>query len=269
MGIIQKELMNSLQKQYYAQIPFPIERSQIEEAMSSFFQFLEQPDEIKNYIDFTIAPMHRRGDVGFKHRDPGDHIYNDSKDFFHYHPAIFEKHAEFLDRNPNVKDFMLKAKPIWEEVSEIISHILTEMESDHPGLKDKIMDTEHPHILLRFLKYNWEESQKNLAKPHFDAGSFTLAIAESCQGLRIGSGPEDLKLVEHIEGNALFMISSNYQKIMENSDLKPAWHDVIQLDETKIGKSYARWALVAFIEAKDVEALSREENHRFYIPFAA
>jgi hypothetical protein len=39
---------------------------------------------------------------------------------------------------------------------------------------------------------------------------------------------------------------------------------VIQLDESVIGKPFARWAIVAFIEAHGVEALSRSETHNWY-----
>lgn len=264
MQIYNKNIYNQLQERYFAQIPFPLPRTQIEEAVVAFLKFLDEPESVKNHIDFTIAPMHRRGDVGFKHRDPGDHIYNDSKDFFHYHPAIFEKYADFVQKNPALNDFLMKAKPIWEQTFTILKSILGQFETDYPGLCSKIFDVPYPHVLLRFLKYNWDSSQKYLAKPHFDAGSFTLAIAESCPGLRIGSCPEDLKLVEHQKGNALFMISSNFQKVMEGSDLKPGWHDVIQLDESKIGKPFARWAVVAFIEADGVEALPREETRKYY-----
>ena len=40
--------------------------------------------------------------------------------------------------------------------------------------------------------------------------------------------------------------------------------NVIQMDETSVGTSFSRWAIVAFIEAHNVEALSREETHKFY-----
>lgn len=122
-----------------------------------------------------------------------------------------------------------------------------------------------PHLLLRFLKYDWQSSGKYLAKPHFDAGSFTLAIAESSPGLRIGSCPENLKQVNHKAGNAIFMLASNFQKIMDTQELSAGWHDVIQTDQTLIGKPYARWAIVAFIEGHGIEALSRSETHKWYV----
>lgn len=263
--LITDETVQLLQKQMYAQVPFAIKRDVLEQAVIAFFKFLEEPDAVKSHIDFTIAPIHRRGDVGFKHRDPNDHLYNDSKDFFHFHPALFKHYEAFLQAHPLVLDFVMKAKPIWELVYKTVYGILQAFEKQFPGTVDKVFATDDVHILLRFLRYNWQESGKYLAKPHFDAGSFTLAIAESSPGLRIGSCPDDLKLVEHKEEHAVFMMASNFKQIMDTNEFSAGWHDVIQLDETLIGKPCARWAIVAFIEAHGVKALPRSETHKWYI----
>lgn len=257
-------VFKALLKNHYAQVPFPIDAAVFEEAISAFFRFLDEPDAIKNHIDFTIAPLHRRGDVGYKHRNASDHIYNDSKDFFHFHPALLEKYDAFLNANPVVCDFVMKAKPIWDLAYKTVYEILQSLDNKFPKLVKNVFETEHAHVLLRFLKYDWQESGKYLAKPHFDAGSFTLAIAESSPGLRIGSCPENLKLVEHKNQHAIFMLSSNFKQIMPTDELSAGWHDVIQLDETLIGKPFARWAIVAFIEAHGVVALSRAETHKWY-----
>ncbi|WED44453.1 hypothetical protein [Legionella cardiaca] len=257
-------IFQTLQKQSYVQVPFLMETSVLTNAVTAFFKFLEEPDSVKNHIDFSIAPLHRRGDVGFKHRNAGEHIYNDSKDFFHFHPALFEKYRDFLNENAVVFDFVSKAKPIWDLAYKTVYNILHTLEEKFPGVVKKVFDTEHAHLLLRFLKYDWQESGKYLAKPHFDAGSFTLAIAESSPGLRIGSCPDNLKLVEHREGHAIFMLSSNFAQVIETEELSAGWHDVIQLDETLIGKPYARWAIVAFIDGHGVKALPRSETHKWY-----
>jgi len=254
----------TLKEKPYLQVDFPIPRPQLEEAMTSFLKFLDLPDAIKTHIDFTVAPLHRRGDIGFKHRDPQEGLYNDSKDFFHFHPAIFERYSEFIKANPVVQDFMLKAKPIWDATYEVTHRIMQFIDKRFPGSSAKIFETNEPHIMVRFLKYNWAVSGKYLAKPHFDAGSFTLAIAESCPGLRIGKGPGDLEVVDHKEGHTIFMVSSNFKKVLDTDDFSPGWHDVIQMNETQIGKPFARWAIVAFIEGANVEALPRSETHKWY-----
>jgi hypothetical protein len=169
-----------------------------------------------------------------------------------------------LNENPIVLDFVTHAKPIWDATYDVVYQIMASFDAPFPGAQSKIFDAEHVHILLRFLKYNWAESGKYLAKPHFDAGSFSLAIAESCPGLRIGTGPDDLELIQHQDNHALFMISSNHKKIIDSDAICAGWHDVIQMDETQIGKPFSRWALVAFIEGQGVEALPRTETHKWY-----
>jgi len=263
MAINYPKIRKELQENHYANIPIPLTQKIIEEGMQSFLAFLKEPDEIKNHINFSISPLHRRGDVGFKHREPKDGPYRDSKSFFHYHPLLIEKYEDFLKDNPIVLNFVEKAQPIWELVSTTMKDILKSFESEFPGTYDKVFATQHPHILLRFLKYNWQESSQYLAKPHYDAGSFTLGLAESEAGLRIGSKPEDLKPINHKKGNGIFMLSSNYKKVLNTNEFLPGWHDVVQLEKEKIGRPYARWAIVGFIEAIDVEAYSREETHKY------
>ncbi len=264
MTINGKELFDSLKKKPYVHIPFSIKHAQLDDAMDSYIKFLALSDEVKNHIDLKISPMHRRGDIGFKHRDPSEDIYNDSKDFFHFHPLILEEYGEFMRQQPVVEEFLNKAKPIWDEVYNVTYQIISSFDNDFPGASSKIFDTENVHVIIRFLKYDWANSGKYLAKPHFDAGSFTLALAESCQGLRIGKGPDDLETVDHQDGQAIFMLSSNFQKIIDTDELAAGWHDVVQLDETQLGKPFARWAIVTFIEGHSVEALPRAETHKWY-----
>ncbi len=157
------------------------------------------------------------------------------------------------------------AQILWEEIYTLTSNVMKSFDIPFPGTHAKIFDTQNPHIILRFLKYNWTTSGKHLAKPHFDAGSFTLALAESSPGLRIGKGPEDLEIVRPKKNNALFMVSSNYKKLLPTDALSPAWHDVIQLDETHMGKPFARWAIVAFIDGHGVASLPRTQTHKWSI----
>lgn len=248
----------------YAVVSFPTDQNEIQQAIDAFFEFLKLPDDVKYQLTAKISPRHRRGEVGFQHRDPDDGIYNDSKDFFHYHPVLKEEHNQLIEETPVIRNFLMAANVLWEKVYTTVYEILEFFDKDHPGTLDKIFDAKNPHIILRFLKYNFNEAGKYLAKPHFDAGSFTLAIAESCPGLRIGTNPDDLEIVHHHTNQAIFMISSNIQKIIESNELKPGWHDVIQLEENKIGKPFARWALVAFIDGHNVEALPRRETHKWY-----
>lgn len=256
--------IEELYKKPYTNVPFPIHKIQIKAAIDSFFEFLNLPLDKKGTIHLKISPQHRRGELGFVHRDPEDHLYNDSKDFFHYHPIIEKQYADFIQQNPVIENFLKNAAPLWEAVYQTTKAILSFFEADYPGTLAKIFDSQTPHILLRFLRYDYATSGLYLAKPHFDSGSFTLAIAESSPGLRIGTYPDDLELVTHEEDNAIFMVSSNFRKIINNDKLKPAWHDVIQSDLSKRDHPFSRWALVAFVDGHSVESLSRHETHKFY-----
>lgn len=258
--------LSILHQKPYIQIPFKIDNWQLVKAVESFFKFLELPEEEKNYIDTKISPMHRRGELGYRHRDPADDIYNDSKDFFHYHPIVQKEFANFINSNKIVSDFISKAQPIWQAVYDTMYEIISVFETEYSGSLDKVFNSKEPHIVLRFLKYEFSKSSQYLAQPHFDSGSFTLALAESCPGLRIGTGPSDLEIINHQDSNAIFMVSSNYKKIIDDDRLKPAWHDVIQMDKSKLGKSFARWAIVAFIDGHSVEALPRSETHKWSTP---
>lgn len=264
--LVADEIYAQLCADGYLQVPFALSRQQCQQAIDAFMIFLSLPETVKGHISFKIAPRHRRGDVGYCHRKSEDHIYNDSKEYFHFHPAVMERYESFIQSQPLVEAFFNQALPIWELASQTVSSILRGLDNRFPGLHDKVFATKDVHILLRFLKYEWNHAGKYLAKPHYDAGSFTLAIAESSQGLRIGKEPDSLNLVEHQANQALFFLSSNYQKLIDDSNLKAGWHDVIQLDETQIGLPYARWAIVAFVEGHNLEALSREQTHKWYQP---
>ena len=236
---------------------------ELSSAVDSFFKFLDEPQKVKETIDYKLSKAHRRAEVGYKKREAEDN-YKDRKDFFHYHPIILLKHKEFIQQHSVVEDFLEKANVVWEAIESLAKQILTLLECDYPDLVKKVYDTDNTHLLLRFLKYEWDEAGKYLAKPHFDAGSFTIAISESCKGLRIGKSSKDLTEVEHEDGKVLFMLSRNCDKLGIR-DLPPGWHDAIQSDDTNLGKSCARWAVVFFIEGHNVTAPDKKETHKFHI----
>jgi isopenicillin N synthase-like dioxygenase len=119
-----------------------------------------------------------------------------------------------------------------------------------------VFDTEEPHIVLRLVYYQAHPQQEILARPHFDAGSFTLAIAESAPGLRIGSKQENLELVPYDKNGMIFMLGANCGRMVPHEKLLPSWHDVIRLDNLT-----TRWELVAFIDGHSVESPSLHDTH--------
>lgn len=183
-------IKKSLDENHFYKVPFPVSKKVIDDAVLAFFDFLKEPDEVKNAVNFKVKPESRRGDVGYVKRDPSESLYNDSKEYFHYHAAIEEHYPELLKSNIALKKFSDKAYPIWMAAKDKVGEILAAFEPSFPGISAKFFDLKEPEILLRFLRYNWSRSGKYLAKPHYDAGSCTLAIAESAPGLRIGRSDE-------------------------------------------------------------------------------
>lgn len=256
-------LYNSIHEQFYALVPFEVDSTLFSESIDAFFAFLEQPDEIKNFMSFKIAPQHRRGDLGLVHREPTEDGYGDKKDFFHYHPRLFAEYKQFAAENPVVERFMTTADKIWRLAADATRNVLLSLESYSPGVCGKVFDTDEPHLVLRLLRYQWDSTQELLAKPHFDAGSFTLALAESCPGLRIGSGPHDLKCVSYHPGQAIFFLSVTAQQLMGRDELLPGWHDVVMLNKENVGQKHVRWAIVMFINGHGEPSISRNDTHRW------
>lgn len=202
---IPKNFYEQLAQQYYAPVPFKYGHAFCTEAVQSFFRFIAQPDRVTKQFDGRLSSEHRRGDLGlvYRHKTKSNE-YNDKKCFFHYHPVLLKQHREAIEKNPVVKDFFTKADALWHEVYRQLQQVLLRLEKKHPGIYSRVLQTKEPHIIVRFLRYDIQTPGKLLAKPHFDAGAMTFAIAESKPGLRMGSGPENLKLVTHHDKQALF-----------------------------------------------------------------
>lgn len=248
------EICKAIETNFYASIPYDIPRSVINETIDAFLAFIDTDQEAKDHLYCQFPGNHRRRELGFTHRTGLDQ--GDVKDFFHYHPYLKKFHAEFLASNPIANRLITQMDIIWNYAERTTKDILQSLNGKFPDVYDRVFDTEVPHVVLRLVYYQAEPEQEILARAHFDAGSFTLAIAESAPGLRIGSHQENLQLVPHKEGRAIFMLGGNSNQVLHTDTLKPGWHDVIRLDKLR-----SRWAIVAFIDAHDLEGPSRDDTH--------
>lgn len=262
--MISTDLYSSLLEQAYFQAPFSVSRETILTAVDHFFNFLELSDPIKNTIDFKLREENRRGDIGYKKRIASDEDQRDDKEFFHFHPEIFNRHQTFIDEQPILSNFLNIAYDIWLAAESTVQGLLQKLEQHFPGCGEIVFPCGKSETVLRFLRYDWQKCGRNLAKPHYDAAAMSLAIAEDKPGLRIGTDPASLKLVEHSTEHAIFFLSSNYKKVFgDQCPLKPAWHDVIQVDDQKIGHPYSRWAVVAFLVPYGIAELPRSFTHQY------
>lgn len=250
------EICKTLEKDFYISIPYDLPRSVINETIEAFLEFIQTDQKVKDHLQSRLPGIHRRGELGFTHREGLDQN-PDVKDFFHYHPFLKKSHEEYISANATVNRLITQADIIWNHVADVTKQILLCLNSKYPDVYNKVFDTEDPHIVLRLVYYQADPDQEILARPHFDAGSFTLAVAESAPGLRIGSHQENLQLVPHKEGRAIFMLGANYRKVITTDTLLPGWHDVIRLDNLR-----SRWAIVAFIDGHGIEGPSRDDTHK-------
>lgn len=261
--MINKNLFSSLVNQSYYQIPFAIPRQIIITAVEHFFEFLNLPNSIKCAIDFKLREENRRGDIGYKKRIASDDDYKDDKVFFHFHPEIFNRYQSLIDEQPIISSFLNVANDIWLAAESAVKLILQQLEEQFPGCVEAIFPFGKSETILRFLRYDWQTCGRYLAKPHYDAAALSLAIAEDKPGLRLGIDESSLQLLQHQNDHAIFFISSNYKPVFgAQCSFKPAWHDVIQVEEQKIGYPYSRWAVVAFFVPYGVAELPRSLTHQ-------
>lgn len=260
------EIYEGLKKDQYVGVPFPYDHQSLDEAMHSFLRFLALPADTKNRLQVSLSSKHRRGDLGFTYRQKSEgNTYNDQKSFFHYHPKFKQTYAKEIAADPILRDFIGWADKIWNAVYDTTGQVLKRLNRKYPGIYDKVLKTDTPHIILRFLRYDIRTPGKYLAKPHYDAGLMTLALAESGPGLRIGSCPEDLKPIAHHERQAVFFLGANIAQIVNPGFLKSGWHDVVQMGEKPKDNTYARWAIVAFIDGHDVEGAPEAATHKWRV----
>jgi hypothetical protein len=261
--MISKNLFSSLLNQSYYQIPFAIPRQTIITAVENFFEFLNLSNSVKSTIDFKLREENRRGDIGYKKRIASDDDYRDDKEFFHFHPEIFNRYQYLIDEQPIISSFLNVAYDIWFAAESTVKTLLQQLEEQFSGCVEAIFPSGKSETILRFLRYDWQACGRYLAKPHYDAAAISLAIAEDKPGLRIGIDSRSLQLLEHQKDHAIFFISSNYKRVFgAQCPFKPAWHDVIQVDEKKIGYPYSRWAVVAFFIPYGVAELPRSFTHQ-------
>lgn len=256
-----EELEQQIKERQFAEVPFTVSQGELSSAAEVFLAFLTLPQEVKDKFYFKLDKHLRKADVGYvrKNRDEGG---NDNKEYFHYHPRAqkeFKEHDEFLDRR--VQDFFTYADKIHRAASNTMEETIRLLDTKFPGTYNRFFpEGIEPRFYLRFLKYETGKEGDFLAKSHYDAGTCTLAMAESSPGLRIGKTETSMKPVTHTEGTAIFMPAYSLQAV--TSDIfSPAWHEVVQLEEDKVSSGVARWAIVMFADQVDVVQPTPEQCH--------
>ncbi len=269
-----RELLNHIKSgvrdQNYALVPFPLSRGDFNRGVSHFFEFLSLPDDVKNQFQSNIIESDEESFVGYIKREKqkrvdealGEYFY-DQKEYFHYNRYAEEYFRDFLNRgNERITTFFESARLIYEHAEGVAKQIINDFNEEFPGLREKFTpEGAHPHFYLRFLKYYTSGKGSFLAKAHYDQGGYTLALAESAPGLRIGKNEEGLKEVEHTDRHAVFMPGLQL-RFFTSDEFTPAWHDVVQKGDDMYNMETARWAVVFFVDPVEKIRTRWEDRHK-------
>lgn len=254
------ELRAQLSEQHFARIPFAKDNTRLQSIIDTFFAFMALPEETKARFSYRLIPDDRGTEVGYwtRSRTTGS---LDNRGYFHYNDYGDERFRRDGQDCPELITFMDAVRPLYLEGKEAMKATIKSFDGEFPGLYNAIFpDDREPLLLLRLLAYERMEPGDFLAKGHYDRGTCTIAIAESAPGLRIGTTPEDLKLVEHQSDKALFFPGLTMQDYT-SPEFIPSWHDVIQQEEHILNEKTARWAIVLFAGAWGQRNMTWQEAH--------
>jgi len=258
-----ERILREVKERNYAAVPFALSHEELSSAAEQYLGFLkiDQPTKEKFYC--VLDHKDDASQIGYVRRKQEELSYGtlDDKEYFHFNEHADEKFAPLLTGGVEVASFWSQAKKIYVAARSAFAEIMYAMETEFPGIYHEFFPPgKRPKFYLRFLKYNVRGLGGTLARGHYDRGGFTLALAESDPGLRMGKNDKNLKEVEHKRGHAIFMPALKAPKIT-SPEFHPTWHDVIQKREVKPGEETARWAIVFFADPYNMEPVSAVETH--------
>lgn len=263
-------IRQNIRRRNYHPLPISIPRRELQEAADIFLEFTNLPDSLKRQFHLHVVDDDPESMVGYVKRErerirgaSGRH-FHDQKEYFHYNRYAEEGFSHLIRQgNSSVISFFKHARRIYREAEKTIRTLIKEFDTEFPELYPQFFPRNvHPHFYLRFLKYHDSGKKKFLAKGHYDQGAYTLALAESAPGLRIGRNQKTLREVRHRDGQALFMPGLQLYRIT-SEDFRPAWHDVVQKQASRYQKSgdTVRWAIVFFADTVTKQHTRWEDRH--------
>ncbi len=262
MPLASNDLLSQIRENAYAVVPFPVSKAEFQSAMDCYVAFLALPQDVKDGIYFNIDLGDERGaDVGYqiRRREAGQ---IDNREFFHYHPDAEERFREARQTRPELDRLLIAMKHINDHATAAMEEVIRALDTEFPGLHERMFVTggRAPNFALRFLKYDVANPGEFLAKGHYDRGAYTLALAESAPGLRMGIDDLHLRDVVHDEGQALFMPGLNSPEFTGGA-IPATWHDVVQKSDDTYSTDIARWAIVFFADTYIKPKTTFEDRH--------
>lgn len=255
-----KTIKQELLQKNFISIPNLVHEKEINLAVNKFMEFLKLPQKIKKSFLYRLLSEDRGSEVGynFRERKLGN---ADDREYFHYHQNAEQGFAQARKQQPELDALLTAMRPIYTKGIAMGKQIITTFEEEFPGITHAFFrKEEEPKCYLRLVAYNQHEPGDFLAIGHYDRGSCTIALAESKPGLRIGPSPQKEILVAHQPQQALFFPGIRFPEAT-NPSFIPAWHDVIQKATDAYSSTYARWALVLFIDTHEMTYVTYEQAH--------
>jgi hypothetical protein len=268
-GIMSEQLPALRAEELYSPITLELGKQDITEAMKLYRDFIDLPHHIKSQLHHVDEARPRTGMSGYMHKGenaPGGSKKQDNKHAFHYAQSLEQLSLRELDLPPEAMNFLSAAEEIYYSLDESVrEHLaqLAEMEGIPwlVGLHHPTTNGERSHH-LRFLAYE-DPKGSNLADSHYDKSTFTVAVAESHNGLRIGNNDHDLQLLERGSFDPILFQGYGWHQLKDmfdiHSDLKPGWHDVIDTGE-RVDSGVTRWALIYFVNPTELYLESTQEQ---------
>lgn len=258
-------ITNEISTQHYANMPFSIRDDHLRQAADEYVRFLELPQRVKDQFKGLLIPGEPKSSIGYelKSRKMGN---KDDKEFFHYNPDLKRQLPELTSsKEPRIKYFLEAAAHVYSGLQQSALELACSLESATPGTINKFFPEGQPkHFYLRFLAYKPVDEGKKLANGHYDQSPWTLAIAESRPGLRIGT-EQNPQPVSHKPGQAILFCSPNAKHTVPKelyNDFKPGFHDVVEQPRQKeFAPGIPRWAIVAFLWPHGMKYMPYEEAH--------
>ena len=245
----------------------------ITDTMDAFLAFLELPEEEKEKVQYFDETRPRTGWSGYAHdrADPDIGEY-DNKHKFHMTQALAEafRLTQWTRGFPSeTRRFLALAEDLHLALAEAGKAKYQALEEDIPGITALHFPRSGQLAThTRFLAY--EPGRSTLAEAHYDKSTGTIAVAESHDGLRIGTGNEDLRLIERDQFQPLFFPGFGYHQLAEIMDRdvsrRAGWHDVIDTQK-RVTDTIARWAIVNFINPAHLYLDSTPEQTHTPIPW--
>ncbi len=257
-GITLRGIEEQWRERSYAIVPCVVSPQDIQVAVLAFQRFLSLPEEAKTSVHAQLYAGDRGSHIGYRRREPAEGAV-DRKVYFHFNRYACDA---FPDPQHNfVASLLDRAWALYEPLEAQARLLVSLFAERQPDILEQFFPRgQHPACTLRFLQYDAQPPGKFLATGHTDRSSFTIALAESKPGLRIGTSPSDLRPVRRNPGEGVFFAGERLKQSLGHRYV-PAWHDVA--DEPDETNHEPRWAIILFFSPPGPNEMTFEENHRY------